>query len=68
MCKPFELSRRRVYLRSSIPQLFREDGIAVGRREELLEQKKAFPEIPAGKLARASIHVDVAANAVQVKS
>ena len=49
------------------PELFREDRIAVRRREQVLQQQKAFAEIPAGKLSRPRIHVDVAANAMQVQ-
>src|SRR5579862_3409633 len=69
MCKPFPSARTAVANREgrSRPELFREYRVAVRRREKLLQQQQTFPEISAGKLARARIHINVAANAVQVE-
>ena len=47
-------------------QIFREDGVTFGGREERFQGFETLPQIAAGDLARACFHVDIAADAVQV--
>src|SRR5512143_3088163 len=48
-------------------QLFGEHCVRLRRREDLVEQLEAASQVSAGKLARAGLHVDVAADAVQIQ-
>src|SRR5579883_3388348 len=49
-------------------QLLRENGVALGRRKQLLQGDQAAAQVTAGKLSWTGIDVDVAADPVKVQS
>src|SRR5919199_1027809 len=52
---------------TAIFQLLREDHVTFRRRIDGFEQQQTAAQIPARKLARTGLHVDVAAESVQVQ-